>query len=232
MAAVHLSKLAANATNLAATMNPYYPIGSEIPGYVANKSSVLELLGIFFSACIILFTATYFVAKRVQPNLNGNELITIMWFVLSGTIHIFFEGYYAANFQTLGSKQTLIGQMWKEYAFSDSRYLTQDALVLCVESVTAMFWGPGCLLMAALIILRNPFRYPVQMIVSMGQFYGDILYYATSLFELYVAGKSYSRPEPFYFWFYFVLMNAFWIVIPGGKFRASIRLHTAADIGM
>jgi cholestenol delta-isomerase len=188
---------------------------------------VLELLGTFFSACTVLFTATYFVARRVQPNLSGSELITIMWFVLSGAIHIFFEGYYAANFLTLGSKQTLIGQMWKEYAFSDSRYLTQDALVLCVESVTAIFWGPGCLLVATLIMLRHPFRYPTQMIVSMGQFYGDILYYATSFFELYVAGKSYSRPEPFYFWFYFVLMNAFWIVIPGCEYRVESMTSTS-----
>jgi cholestenol delta-isomerase len=219
MAAAYLSSLAANASNLADTANPYYPIGSHIPGYAANESSVLELLGTFFSACIALFATTYFVAKRVQPNLSRSELITIMWFVLSGSIHIFFEGYYAANFRTLGSKQTLIAQMWKEYAFSDSRYLTQDALVLCAESVTAIFWGPGCLLVAALIMLRHPFRHPSQMIVSMGQFYGDILYYATSLFELFIAGKSYSRPEPFYFWFYFVLMNAFWIIIPGCEYH-------------
>ena len=117
--------------------------------------------------------------------------------------------------------------MWKEYAFSDSRYLTQDALVLCAESVTAIFWGPGCLLVAALIMLRHPFRHPSQMIVSMGQFYGDVLYYATSLFELFIAGKSYSRPEPFYFWFYFVLMNAFWIVIPGCEYRVESMTSTS-----
>lgn len=209
--------LAANATLLAATTNPYYPIGSHIDGYAANEWSVPALLGVFFSACVVLFTATYFVAKRVQPNLKNNELITIMWFVLSGAIHLFFEGYYAANYATLGAKQTLIGQMWKEYAFSDSRYLTKDSFVLCVETMTVVCWGPGCLLVAALIMLRHPLRYPIQLIVSMGQLYGDALYYATSIFDLYVAGVTYSRPEPFYFWFYFVLMNFFWILIPASK---------------
>ena len=130
---------------------------------------------------------------------------------------MFFEGYYAANYSTLGSKQTLIGQMWKEYAFSDSRYLTRNSFVLCMESVTAVCWGPGCIIVAALIMLRHPLRFPVQSVVSMGQFYGDALYYATSLFDHWTHGVSYSRPEAFYFWFYFVLMNFFWIVIPGCK---------------
>ncbi|KAK3072121.1 hypothetical protein LTR53_007384, partial [Teratosphaeriaceae sp. CCFEE 6253] len=35
------------------------------------------------------------------------------------------------------------------------------------------------------------------------------------LFDHNVNGVTYSRPETFYYWFYFVLMNAFWIVIPG-----------------
>src|SRR5690242_14955977 len=37
----------------------------------------------------------------------------------------------------MGRMQDLYGQLWKEYALSDSRYLTQDAFVLCMETVTA-----------------------------------------------------------------------------------------------
>lgn len=209
--------IAENITKLAMAIHPYFPLDAQIPGYAANEWSVPALLGVFFGVCTALFTATYFLAKRIQPTLRSGELLTIMWFVLSGAIHLFFEGYYAANYATLGAKQTLIGQMWKEYAFSDSRYLTQNAFVLCMETVTAVCWGPGCLLVAALIMLRSPWRHPVQTIVSMGQLYGDALYYATAVFDHFVAGVTYSRPEAFYFWFYFVLMNFFWILIPGGK---------------
>ena len=53
--------------------------------------------------------------------------------------------------------------------------------------------------------------------VSLGQIYGDILYYATSMFDLYHKGLNYSRPEPYYFWFYYFSMNFVWIVIPGSK---------------
>ncbi len=29
------------------------------------------------------------------------------------------------------------------------------------------------------------------------------------------AGWIHSRPEPLYFWFYFVVINGIWVVIPG-----------------
>lgn len=55
----------------------------------------------------------------------------------------------------------------------------------------------------------------MQIIVSLGQIYGDVLYYATNAFVEYYDGTSYSRPEAYYFWFYYVTLNFFWIVIPG-----------------
>lgn len=78
-----------------------------------------------------------------------------------------------------------------------------------------VFWGPGSFITAYLISIDHPLRYSFQLIVSLGQFYGDVLYYATSLFDHYILDVVYSRPEAAYYWGYFVLMNAFWIVIPG-----------------
>lgn len=49
-------------------------------------------------------------------------------------------GYYAYNFRAMGGRQDLFGQLWKEYAYSDSRYLTQNAFVMCMESITAVRW--------------------------------------------------------------------------------------------
>ena len=198
-------------------LHPYYPIDCEIPDYASNSWSVPALLSVFFGACTALFSTTYFLAHTINPRLRNRDLLAIMWFVLSGCIHLFFEGYYAANWGSLGSQQTLVAQMWKEYAFSDSRYLTRNSFVLCMESMTAVCWGPGCLVVAWLVVKDHPLRYPIQLVVSVGQFYGDALYYATSIFDHYVMGVSYSRPEAFYFWFYFFLMNFFWILIPGGE---------------
>lgn len=51
-------------------------------------------------------------------------------------------------------------------------------------------------------------RHALQIILSLGQVYGDVLYYATSLLEI-----SYCRPEGYYFWFYYFFFNFIWIVI-------------------
>jgi cholestenol Delta-isomerase len=117
----------------------------------------------------------------------------------------------------MGSKQDLFGQLWKEYSLSDSRYLTSDTFTVCMEAITAIFWGPVCYWVAYCIATSNPLRFPLQGIVSLGHIYGDILYYSTSMFEFWHKGVQFFRPEPYYFYCYYVLMNAFWIVIPGSE---------------
>jgi len=72
--------------------HPYYPIGVQIAGYLANEASVPYLLGVFAAGCAVIFTATYLVTKKLRPTISGPELFTVMWFVLSGSIHLFFEG--------------------------------------------------------------------------------------------------------------------------------------------
>ena len=107
------------------------------------------------------------------------------------------------------------GQLWKEYSLSDSRYMTSDPFVLCMESITAVLWGPLSYTAAYLVATQSAYRHPVQALVSTGQIYGDVLYYATSMFEHYFRGIAYCRPEAYYFWVYYFMMNFFWIVIPG-----------------
>jgi cholestenol delta-isomerase len=40
----------------------------------------------------------------------------------------------------------------------------------------------------------------------------------TNIFDESYTGRTFYRPEPYYYWFYFVFMNAFWIVIPCSKY--------------
>jgi hypothetical protein len=72
---------------------------------------------------------------------------------------------------------------------------------------------------AYLITVQHPMRFPLQAVVSLGQIYGDVLYYATSMFDHYYKNLTYCRPEAYYFWFYFFFMNFIWIVIPGCTYR-------------
>lgn len=52
-------------------------------------------------------------------------------------------GYFAWNHTHMPSRGDLFGQWWKEYAYADSRYLTSDPFVLCMETVTAVSTFPG-----------------------------------------------------------------------------------------
>lgn len=124
-------------------------------------------------------------------------------------------GYFSYNFRDMASKNDIFGQLWKEYALSDSRYLTQDSFVMTMETVTAMFWGPLSFVCAYYIVTSHPLRHPLQLIISLGQFYGCVLYYATCEFSALVHSIFYSRPENFYYLAYYFLCNFFWIVIPG-----------------
>jgi len=59
----------------------------------------------------------------------------------AGFIHLFFEAHFVSNHKTLAADQSLWSQLWKEYSLSDSRYLTSDTFLLCMEAVTAVSKG-------------------------------------------------------------------------------------------
>ena len=76
-------------------------------------------------------------------------------------------------------------------------------------------WGPLAYTVAVMITAAHPLRHPLQAIVSLGQLYGLLLYYGTCTFDEYFHGVAYSRPEVYYFWGYYFLMNFFWVIVPG-----------------
>ena len=47
-------------------------------------------------------------------------------------------GYFIFYHEDLAAHRSLFGQLWKEYALSDSRYLTSDPFMLCVEGFTVV----------------------------------------------------------------------------------------------
>ncbi|KAJ9080505.1 hypothetical protein DSO57_1024211 [Entomophthora muscae] len=191
------------------TVHPYYPVSLLLPHYVTNSNDTLSLLFMFVSVLNLVLTPAYILITTKRGFALPTRL-SFLWFITCGCIHLFFEGYFAMNHATLASKSTLFAELWKEYALSDSRYLSSDTFVLWVETLTAFFWGPLSFIIAYQIFNDDPKRHLGIVVISAGQIYGDILYYMTTLYE----GAPHSRPEPFYFWCYFVLMNAFWIVIP------------------
>ncbi|KAL2169649.1 hypothetical protein VTG60DRAFT_5788 [Thermothelomyces hinnuleus] len=198
--------------------HPYFPQDAAIPGYAPNSTALPAILGsfgfiigAFVSACVVL-------ARWHSPALKRSDQLTIAWFALCGFLHLFFEGYFVLNHAALSSSQSLFAQLWKEYALSDSRYLTSDPFMLCIETLTVLTWGPLSLLAAFLIARDRPAergaRHLVQAAVCVGHLYGVALYYGTCGFAERMRGVSYSRHEPLYYWGYYAGMNAPWAVVP------------------
>ncbi|KAJ2413677.1 hypothetical protein GGF41_005912 [Coemansia sp. RSA 2531] len=79
-----------------------------------------------------------------------------------------------------------------------------------MEGITAVFDGSFAVVAAYGILADSPIRHPAQLITSLAQLYGDVLYMLTN----YMEGFKYTNPHPMYFYGYFVLMNLPWIVIP------------------
>ncbi|KAF3770513.1 Emopamil-binding protein [Cryphonectria parasitica EP155] len=194
--------------------HPYYPQDAHIPNYVPNTSSLIELLVRLASLLSITVFTALWLATRFNPRLSLVDKTVFGWFVLCGSLHCFFEGYFLYNHATLASSQDLFAQLWKEYALSDSRYLTSDPFMLCVEAITIAVWGPLSFATAVSITRTGSLRYPLQIIVSVAHLYGVALYYSTCYVEEKTNGVMYSRPEFQYFWVYFVGFNAPWVLVP------------------
>ncbi|KAJ3268663.1 hypothetical protein HDV01_002391 [Terramyces sp. JEL0728] len=198
---------------MSAIEHPFYPRNIELPHFVPQQYSALEILVPFFAGVGALIVFGTLAINTRTINLTSSRLgtnLVFLWFLSCGVIHTLVEGYYAFNQRDIAGQTAFLADLWKEYAKSDSRYMTSDSFVWIMESVTAMFWGTLSFYNAYLIYTNKPSRHLFQFTVSLGQFYGDVLYYFTTLVE----GAQHCTPHPYYFYFYFVFMNILWIFFP------------------
>ena len=55
--------------------------------------------------------------------------------------------------------------------------------MIAMEAVTAFVEGPACFAVVYGILTRQPWQYTLQILVSLGQLYGDVLYFGTTVLE-------------------------------------------------
>ena len=80
-----------------------------------------------------------------------------------------------------------------------------------METITAFIDGPLAALAVYAFVCNQHYRYVVQLLLSVCQLYGDVLYFSTEIMEGFIHGPMY---HPLYFWFYFIFMNTIWIIVP------------------
>ncbi|KAJ3175621.1 hypothetical protein HDU87_006119 [Geranomyces variabilis] len=200
----------------AALTHPYHPAALSLPHYTAPQLTRTHILAVFFSAVFVVLGVAYQSIAATRRHTTPRRLL-FLWFITCGFIHSVVEGYFAYNHKAIAGQDAFLAEMWKEYALSDSRYMSADPFVVVMESVTAYTWGPLSFLTAYTIYTNSPLSPLLEFLVSTGQLYGDVLYYLTTLIE----GAPHCSQDPFHFWFYFVFLNAFWIVIPACVMFAS-----------
>lgn len=118
--------------------HPYFPPGAVIPGYVANDKDVTELMLKFGAVTGAVVGSALWLTTRSRHPLRAIDRFAAAWFALCGFLHVAFEGYYLVYRHELTGMSTLFAQLWKEYALSDSRYLTHDIFTISVETITAV----------------------------------------------------------------------------------------------
>ncbi|ROT40454.1 3-beta-hydroxysteroid-Delta(8),Delta(7)-isomerase [Sodiomyces alkalinus F11] len=208
--------------------HPYYPLGVDLPDYVPNTLDTLSILAIFSTTLAAVLLPVLIFIRRYNPKLSASEIAIALWFVLCGVIHLGLEGYFVLNHTSITSQHATLAQLWKEYSLSDSRYLTSDPFMVCMEAITAWAWGPLSFFCAFAVVTQCPLRHPAQALVSTGQLYGCVLYFAIAQFAEATQGIAYSRPEARFFYGYYVAFNAPWIIIPTALLLQSFGACTAA----
>ncbi len=83
-------------TKMPSPPHPFYPIEANIVGYLANKWSVVTLLGMFAFGWAVILRTTLVLVRRHNPALPATEKASILWFVLS-KCHRFCQRVLLAN---------------------------------------------------------------------------------------------------------------------------------------
>ncbi|KAJ2721508.1 hypothetical protein GGI07_003908 [Coemansia sp. Benny D115] len=199
--------------------HPYFPRDAPLPHYIPSTFNMSQSFITLGSGVAILGVLSAILISRSRVTLSGKDKIIVVWMMICAGIHMVLEGYFSFNHGSLAGKSTALADLWREYAHSDSRYLTSDPFTVIMEGITAVFDGSFAVVTAYGILADSPIRYPAQLITSLAQLYGDVLYMGINIME----GLRYTNPEPLYVYFYFGFLNIIWIIIPGYLFIDAIQ---------
>ncbi|KAH0510814.1 3-beta-hydroxysteroid-Delta(8),Delta(7)-isomerase [Chionomys nivalis] len=208
-------------------LHPYWPRHLRLDNFVPNDLPTWHILAGLFSVSGVLIVITWLLSDRASVVPLGTwRRLALCWFTVCTFIHLVIEGWFSFYHDILLEDQAFLSQLWKEYSKGDSRYILNDGFIVSMETITALLWGPLSLWVVIAFLRQQPFRFVLQLVVSVGQIYGDVLYFLTEQRDGFQHGEL---GHPLYFWFYFVIMNGIWLVVPGVLVLDSIKHLTHAQ---
>lgn len=189
--------------------HPYVPKDLKLPGYVPVSLLQSTILSVYGIASALVVSIVWILSARLRT-ITKIERLLMCWWAFTGLTHIILEGYFVFSPEFYKDKSSCyLAEVWKEYSKGDSRYAARDAGIVTVEGLTAVIEGPASLLAVYAIATRKSYSYILQFAISLGQLYGDAVYFITSFLE----GDNFAT-NPFYYYAYYVGANSSWVVIP------------------
>ncbi|CAH6785744.1 3-beta-hydroxysteroid-Delta(8),Delta(7)-isomerase [Phodopus roborovskii] len=208
-------------------LHPYWPRHLKLDNFVPNDLPTCHILVCLFSVSGVLMVITWLLSSRASVVPLGIwRRLALCWFAVCTFIHLVIEGWFSLYHDILLEDQAFLSQLWKEYSKGDSRYILNDGFIVSMETITAFLWGPLSLWVVIAFLRQKPFRFILQLVVSVGQIYGDVLYFLTEHRDGFQHGEL---GHPLHFWFYFVVMNGIWLVVPAILVLDSIKHLTYAQ---
>ncbi|ELK03441.1 3-beta-hydroxysteroid-Delta(8),Delta(7)-isomerase [Pteropus alecto] len=210
----------------ASPLHPYWPRHLRLDNFVPNDYSTWHLLAGLFSVSGVLVVTTWLLSGHAAVIPLGTwRRLSLCWFAVCGFIHMVIEGWFSLYHEDLLGDQAFLSQLLLPvypHPFSHRN----DNFMICMETITACLWGPLSIWIVIAFLRQQPLRFVLQLVVSVGQIYGDVLYFLTEHRDGFQHGEL---GHPLYFWFYFVFMNALWLVLPGILVLDSVKQLTHAQ---
>ncbi|KAF7069816.1 hypothetical protein CFC21_075395 [Triticum aestivum] len=195
--------------------HPYSPSDIELPGFVPQQLSPLQLVVPLIGTSLLVITVIWLVSGRVlntgrSARLSKADRLIMCWWAITGLTNLIIEAsfLFTRNYLTKESP-SFFDEIWKEYSKADSRYASRDTTIVAIEVIAVFLRGPASLLAIYAIASRKSYSYILQFSVCMGHICAMLVYYITA----YLDGMNFCV-SPFYFWTYFVGANSPWVVIP------------------
>ncbi|NXL46089.1 EBP isomerase, partial [Podilymbus podiceps] len=213
---------------MATTAHPYWPRSLPLPGYVASARPGWQCAGaVAVAGAGLLALGWALGGAGGGASRSPARRLALGWFLTCAAVHGILEGYFSLRHRELPAATGLLADVCERRA-GDARVPGKrgcDDFTVAMETVTAWAWGPLSFLTFLAFLRHHPTRYVLQLLVSLGQLYGDVLYFATEA----QAGWSHSDPRPLYFWGYFVGLNGLWVLVPGALLVDACRHLTSAQ---
>ncbi|RCV24229.1 hypothetical protein SETIT_5G068400v2 [Setaria italica] len=190
--------------------HPYSPAELELPGFVPQRLSQVEILAPFLGASLLVALAVWLVSGRCGGRLSRTDRLLMCWWAFTGLTHVVLEGPFLFTPDFFSKEDpNYFDDLFKEYSKGDSRYAARNTGILALEMITIGLKGPASLLAVYAVASRKSYSHILQLAICLGQLYGCLFYFITA----YLAGFNFWV-SPFYFWAYFVGANSSWVVIP------------------